>query len=95
MRYKVKIGSQASRDIVRIFEYIQDREQNSEPAEKFTNALVDAAFELGEFPYRGQIMKRRRKARRLLHGNYLIIFEVREEQKHIEILRFIHGAQIK
>ena len=39
-------------------------------------------------------MKRRPKARRLVHGNYLIIFEIRESQRHVEILRFLHGARI-
>ena len=95
MRYTVKINRQASRDLTEIFQYIEDREQSPVPAEKFTNALVDVAMGLAQFPYRGHVIKRRPKARRLVHGNYLIIFEIRETKKHVEILRFLHGAQMK
>jgi plasmid stabilization system protein ParE len=73
MRYTVKINRQASRDLTEIFKYIEDREKNAAPAERLTNALVDSALGLAQFPYRGQVMKRRPKARRLVHGNYLII----------------------
>ena len=51
---------------------------------------VEAAFSLATFPYRGQLMKRRPKARKLL-----IVYEVREREHDVEILRFLHGAQIK
>jgi toxin ParE1/3/4 len=95
MRYTVTINRQASRDLTEIFKYIEDREKNAAPAERLTNALVDSALGLAQFPYRGQVMKRRPKARRLVHGNYLIIFEIRESQRHVEILRFLHGAQMK
>ena len=94
MRYTVKINRQASRDLTEIFKYIEDREKSAAPAERLTNALVDSALGLAQFPYRGQVMKRRPKARRLVHGNYLIIFEIRESQRHVEILRFLHGARI-
>jgi plasmid stabilization system protein ParE len=95
MRYTVKITRQASRDLTEIFQYIEDREQSTVPAEKFTNALVDVAMGLAQFPCRGHVIKRRPKARRLVHGNYLIIFEIKETKKQVEILRFLHGAQMK
>jgi plasmid stabilization system protein ParE len=74
---------------------VQDREQSTAPAEKLSNALVDEAIGLAQFPYRGHVIKRRPRSRRLVHGNYLIIFEIRETNKHVEILRFLHGAQMK
>jgi plasmid stabilization system protein ParE len=95
MRYTVKISRQASRDLTEIFQYIENREQSAVPAERLTNALVDLAMGLEQFPYRGRVFSRRPKARRLVHGNYLIIFEIREEEKHVEILRFLHGARMK
>jgi len=27
-------------------------------------------------------------------GNYLIIYEIRDQDRHVEILRFIHGARV-
>jgi plasmid stabilization system protein ParE len=82
MRYSVKINRQASRDLTEIFNFIEDREKSAAPAERLTNALVDSALDLAQFPYRGQIMKRRPKARRLVHGNYLIIFASPEPPYH-------------
>ena len=95
MGYTVKINRQASRDLTEIFQYIEERERSTAPAEKFTNGLVDAAMGLAQFPYRGHVIKRRPKARRLIYGNYLIIFEIRETEKHVEVLRFLHGARMK
>jgi addiction module RelE/StbE family toxin len=95
MRYTVRISRQASRDLTEIFRYIENREKSATRAEKLTDALLDEAIGLAQFPYRGHLMKRRPKTRRLVHGNYLIIFEIREANKHVEILRFLHGAQMK
>jgi plasmid stabilization system protein ParE len=95
MRYTVRISRRASRDLTEIFRYIENREQSPTRAEILADALLDEAMGLAEFPYCGQLMKRRPKIRRLVHGNYLIIFEIREAHKHVEILRFLHGAQMK
>ena len=57
MRYTVKINRQASRDLTEIFKYIEDREKSTARAERLTNALVDSALGLAQFPYRGQVMK--------------------------------------
>jgi plasmid stabilization system protein ParE len=40
-------------------------------------------------------MKFRPKARKLIYGKYLIVYEVREADRHVEILRFLHGARIR
>jgi addiction module RelE/StbE family toxin len=95
MRYTVRISRQASRDLTEIFRYIENREQSAPHAEKLTQDLLDEAMGLAQFPYRGHVIKRRPKARRLVHGNYLIIFEIREANKHVEVLRFLHGAQMR
>jgi hypothetical protein len=31
----------------------------------------------------------------LIHGNYVILCEVRESERHVEILRFLHGVRIR
>jgi plasmid stabilization system protein ParE len=30
----------------------------------------------------------------LVHGHYLIVYEVRDTERHVEILRFLHGARL-
>jgi plasmid stabilization system protein ParE len=93
MRYTVRLSDQAAEDLGNIVSFIA--QDNPQAGEKFGLALVEAAFSLATFPYRGQQMKRRPKARKLLYRKYLIVYEVREREHHVEILRFLHGAQIK
>jgi plasmid stabilization system protein ParE len=57
--------------------------------------LVGAASSLAEFPYRGRTFNRRRKLRRLCVGNYLIVYQIKADEKTVEVLGFIHGARIK
>jgi len=32
---------------------------------------------------------------KLVHGNYLIYYRIKEEEKIVEVLRFVNGAQIR
>jgi len=32
---------------------------------------------------------------KLVHGNYLIYYRIKEEEKVVEVLRFVHGAQVR
>jgi plasmid stabilization system protein ParE len=95
MGYEVKITSRANRDLIEILDYIESRENDPGPAIRFTNALVEEALSLAELPYRGRIMNRRKRIRKLVFHGYLILFEIKESLKRVEILRFVHGARIK
>ena len=95
MGYEVRITSTANRDLVEILDYIESCESDSQPAIRFTNSLIEEALGLAEMPYRGRVMNRRKKIRKLVFGNYLILFEIRESLKRVEVLRFLHGARIK
>ena len=95
MGYEVKITSRADRDLIEILDYIESRENDPGPAIRFTNALVEEALSLAELPYRGRIMNRRKRIRKLVFHDYLIFFEIKESLKRVEILRFVHGARIK
>jgi plasmid stabilization system protein ParE len=93
MRYSVRLNNQAAADLADIVLFIA--RDNPAAAEKLGLALVETAFSLATFPYRGQQMKSRPKARKLIYGKYLIVYEVREAHRHVEILRFLHGARIR
>ena len=95
MGYEVKITNRANRDLIEILDYIESRENDPGPAIRFTNALVEEASSLAELPYRGRIMNRRKRIRKLVFHDYLILFEIKESLKRVEILRFVHGARIK
>jgi plasmid stabilization system protein ParE len=58
-------------------------QDNAQAGENIGLALVEAAFSLATFPYRGLQMKRRAKARKLLYRKYLIVYEVREKEHHV------------
>jgi plasmid stabilization system protein ParE len=94
MRFTVSISAQAGQDLEEIVFFITAREQDSLPAERFAHSLVEEARKLAELPHRGKVFQSRPNIRRLVHGNYLIIYEVREQDRHVEILRFIHGARV-
>jgi plasmid stabilization system protein ParE len=95
MGYEVKITSRANRDLIEILDYIESRENDAGPAIRFTNVLVEEALSLAELPYRGRIMNRRKRIRKLVFHNYIILFEIKESLNRVEVLRFLHGARLK
>ena len=50
-------------------------------------ALLDAALALAELPRRGRLFRRNGRIRRIVHGNYLIVYRLNETEKTVEILR--------
>jgi plasmid stabilization system protein ParE len=40
-------------------------------------------------------MNRRKRIRKLVFHSYLILFEIKESLKRVEVLRFLHGARMK
>jgi plasmid stabilization system protein ParE len=46
-------------------------------------------------PNRGSSVKRLPGLRKLIHGNYLIYYRVKDEESLVEIVSFVHGAQIR
>jgi len=45
-------------------------------------------------PYRGSAVKKMPTLRKLIHGNYLIYYRIKDEEKSVEIVSFVHSAQI-
>ena len=66
MGCEVKITSTANRDLVEILDYIESRESDSQLAIRFTNSLIEEALGLAEILYRGRVMNRRKKIRKLV-----------------------------
>ena len=93
MGYQVEITSQADEDLAEIVSYLA--KDNGGIAEVFGMQLIDEALLLSTFPYRGSIMRGKRKARKLVYGKCLIIYMINEQRRYIAVLRFLHGARIK
>jgi plasmid stabilization system protein ParE len=91
--YTVVFSDPADRDILQIVEYIAA--DNPEAAKRFGAKLLDLALSLSELPHRGSRVKKRLGQRKLILGDYLIYYRIAEKGRTVEILRFLHGAQIK
>ena len=68
---------------------------NPTAAERLGGELLDEALCLESLPFRGSQVRRRPGYLKLVHGNYLIYYRIKEKEKVVEVLRFIHGAQIR
>lgn len=91
--YTVIFSERANKDILNIVEYIAA--DNLQAAKRFGSNLIELALSLKALPHRGSRVKDRSGRLKLIHENYLIYYQINEEQRTIEILRFQHGAQIK
>ena len=94
MRYSVRLNDQAAADLADIVLFIA--RDNPAAAEKAWSGTGRNGFQFGDIPLSGTTdLKSRPKARKLIYGKYLIVYEVREADRHVEILRFLHGARIR
>jgi toxin ParE1/3/4 len=91
--YVVMILEAAHADLRNIAAYISN--ENPDAAETLGRELLDQAMSLESLPYRGSRVKKRRDLLKLVHGNYLIYYRIKEQKRVVEIIAFKHGAQIK
>ena len=89
----VVILEAAHEDLKNIVGYISNENPNA--AETLGGELLDEAMSLESLPYRGSRVKKRRGLLKLIHGNYLIYYRIKEQRQVVEIVAFKHGAQIK
>ena len=91
--YQVIFTPYASGDLEQILRYIA--RDNHEAAQRFGNKLLDRALSLSEplvFQSGGRLPKRP-GVRKLIEGNYLILYRILPEQNKVRVLRFWHVAR--
>jgi toxin ParE1/3/4 len=91
MAYQVILSPTAENDLDGIVAYVA--RDNAPAAERLGLELLDSALALAEFPRRGRPFRRSGRIRRIVHGNYLIVYRLNEAEKTAEILRFWHAAR--
>ncbi|MBV9489785.1 MAG: type II toxin-antitoxin system RelE/ParE family toxin [Verrucomicrobia bacterium] len=91
MAFQVILSPTAENDLEGIVAYIAV--ENPAAAERFGLESFDAALTLAELPRRGRPFRRDGRIRRIVHGNYLIIYRLNEVEKTVEVLRFWHAAR--
>jgi len=89
--YGYKITTKARRDLVGIWKYIAGDDASN--ASRFCLELLLAAESLQTFPYRHGTFAYRDGARKYPFRSYLILYEVDETSRTVEILRFWHAAR--
>lgn len=91
MAYQVTFTEPARDDLRAIVAFIA---QDSPPrALTFRDRLLAEAESLARLPFRGRLLKGHSQVRRILCGDYLILYRVHEAERVVEVLRFWHGAR--
>jgi plasmid stabilization system protein ParE len=90
MDYKVIYSPNAISDLAEIVRFVA---QDPQAALKLGEQLADDADSLARLPYRFPKFRRRANVRKLVTGQYLILYRIVQTAKVVEILRFWHGAR--
>lgn len=99
MAYRVSLSTPAENDAYNAFEYI--REGAPMHAQNWLIRLFMAIDSLSEAPARCPVIPEAKElgfpARHLLYGKgrgvYRIIFDIRDEERHVRVLRIWHGSR--
>lgn len=91
MAFRLKISSQALRDLKEIGSY--DRPGSSSSENDFCDRLLERALSLTTFPYRHGAWAGRRNIRKVPFESYLIFYKIHDAEGLVEILRFWHAAR--
>ena len=86
MEYKSRLLSTAYQDIINIEQYLSGLYPST--ALKFSKELDKKILSLCHMPYIGQ---KYRGYRRLVCGDYLLFYKVKEEEKIVDIYLIIHS----
>jgi toxin ParE1/3/4 len=90
---QVAVTAHAAADLEQIVRYIAQSDPIA--AQRFGDRLLDRALTLGDpvISRHGAKLPKRPGVRRLIEGNYLILYRVLTDQNRIRVLRFWHGAR--
>jgi toxin ParE1/3/4 len=91
--YAVLVLEEAHEDLISIVARLS--RDNPTAAQKLGHELLDLAQSLESMPYRGSSVKKLPGLRKLIHGNYLIYYRIKDRESLVEIVSFVHGAQIR
>ena len=94
-RYRVRMTTRASNDIMAICGYIErDSPQN---AAGVARELIDAIDSLDLFPQRYKVHERRRDPSKTVHSMpvppFIVYYRVRDSEQVVEVIAVLHGAR--
>jgi len=89
--YRVFFTQKALTDLAELIGHIAD--DDADAATRFGNALLDHIELLSRFPRMGSTVGSRRSVRKLVHSPVVVYYQIREDQRMIEVLQFRHGSR--
>jgi plasmid stabilization system protein ParE len=89
--YHLLFTQRALGDLSEIVRYIA--RDDDEAASRFGKALLDHVDLLSRFPRMGNTIRKRTRVRKLVHTPILVYYQIREEERMIEVLHFRHGSR--
>ncbi|MCL2796758.1 MAG: type II toxin-antitoxin system RelE/ParE family toxin [Firmicutes bacterium] len=91
MKYTIKYSNGAESDLDKVFDYIAA--DNLPRAVTFIAEIEAVVQNLLLFPLMGRQLDEKPQQRRLIYGNYKIIYEIKESKKEIRIMHVKNCAQ--
>lgn len=95
--YNVVFLPVAKQDLVEIISYVSEKLGNPGSAERLAVSLIEAAEALAAFPYANPVYFPIRplghEYRKLLVGNYLLLYCVDEAEKTVTIYRAVYARR--
>ena len=91
MGWQVALTDEAEDDLGEVVSFLALK--SPEAAERIGLEIVEVIFSLDELPNRGAPMRNRPWLRKLLHRNYLIIYQVNEGARLVEVIRIWDNRQ--
>ncbi len=93
MGWKIIISPSAQADLAGIVRYVA--QHNSDAAARLGYELITRAESVINFPEIGRVIPELKQPnlREVICRSYRIIYRLRHEKEHIEIIRFWHGAR--
>jgi addiction module RelE/StbE family toxin len=89
-RKQVRWQTAALEDLTQIVSYIARHAPQA--AERLADDVFTQVERLGDFPYLGSTCPSFRKARQLVHGNYIIYYTVHRQE--VVVRAVVHGARL-
>ena len=91
MPYRIVYRAYAEKDIWEIAEYLSDFSITT--AETFLRELKDKIERLTETPLIYPKIDSYREYRKIVVGNYVVVYELEEQTEEIIIIRVVHGKR--
>jgi len=89
---KISLKPLAKRDLLEIWFYIAEQNQNPEAADKLISKIHSQFVLIQKKPRLGRVLERvKPEIRKLVFKNYLVFYRVTDT--HIEVVRCLHSAR--